>query len=122
MIGYTCLPQGLAALLEQQGGECWDWVHFLITGRAAVVMFWKCASGINDKDTGDVTDGKLGKELPGRTLEVDQEGQISLTEEMMRDDFLDLNHFIHHFLTISKNIIENLLLRPELHYCASGSV
>ena len=62
----------------------------------------------------DVTDGKLGKELPGRTLEVDQEGQISLTEEMMRDDFLDLNHFIHHFLTISKNIIVILLLRPEL--------
>ena len=78
MIGYTCgLPQGLAAFLEQQGGECWDWVHFLITGRAAVVMFWKCESGINDKDTGDVTDGKLGKELPGRTLEVGQEGQIS---------------------------------------------
>ena len=52
-------------------------------------MFWKCESGINDKDTGDMTDDKLGKELPGRTLEVGQEGQISLTEEMMRNDFLE---------------------------------
>ena len=41
VIGYTYgLSQGLAAFLEQQGGECWDWVHFLITGSAAVVMFW----------------------------------------------------------------------------------
>ena len=70
----------------------------------------------------DVTDGELGKKLPGRNLEVDQEGQNCLTEEKMRDDFLDLNHFIQHFLAISKNTIENLLLGPELHYCGSGFV
>ena len=70
----------------------------------------------------DVTDGELGKKLPGRNLEVDQEGQNCLTEEKMRGDFLDLNHFIQHFLTISKNTIENLLLGPELHYCGSGFV
>ena len=78
--GGKCYGWGTSCWLlfpKQQGVKCWDWVHFLITGRAAVVMFWKCESGINDKDTGDVTDGKLGKELPGRTLEVGQEGQIS---------------------------------------------
>ena len=71
VIGYTYgFPQGLAAFLEQQGGECWDWAHFLITGRAAVVMFWKCESGINDKDTGGKTDDKLGMEIPDKTLEI----------------------------------------------------
>ena len=45
-------------------------MHFLITGRAAVVMFWKCESGINDKDTGGKTDDKLGMEIPDKTLEI----------------------------------------------------
>ena len=67
----------LAAFPKQQGGKCSDWEHFLITGRAAVVMFWKCESGINDKDTGGKTDDKLGMEIPGRTLEVGQKGQSS---------------------------------------------
>ena len=44
---------------------------FLSLAALLLLCFWKCASGINDKDTVDVTDGKLGKELPGRTLEVD---------------------------------------------------
>ena len=34
-----------------------------------------CASGINDKDTVVVTDEDLGKKLPDRNLEIDQEGQ-----------------------------------------------
>ena len=46
-----------------------------------------CASGINDKDTVVVTDGELGKKLPGRNLEIDQEGQKGLTDEKMRGDF-----------------------------------
>ena len=34
---------------------------------------YNCASGINAKDTVVVTDGELGKKLPGRNLEIDQE-------------------------------------------------
>ena len=78
---------------------------FLSLAALLLLCFWKCASDINDKDTGDVTDGKLGKKLPGRTLEVDQEGQICLTEEKMRDDFFGFkslyssfsNHFQKHY-------------------------
>ena len=66
---------------------------FLSLAALLLLCFWKCASGINDKDTVVVTDGELGKKLPDRNLEIDQEGQKGLTDEKMRGDFLDLNHF-----------------------------
>ena len=54
-----------------------------------MLCFWKCASGINDDDTVGVTDGELGKNLPGRDLGVGQEEQDGLTAEMIRCDFLE---------------------------------
>ena len=36
----VCLGTSVNWLLyPQQGGECSDWEHFLITGRTAVIMF-----------------------------------------------------------------------------------
>ena len=69
-----------------------------------------------------MTDGELGKNLPGRDLGVGQEEQDGLTAEMIKCDFLIEITFIYHFLTLSKNTIANLLLGPEAHYCASGFV
>ena len=62
---------------------------FLSLAALLLLCFWKCASGINDKDTVDVTDGELGKNLPGRDLGVGQEEQDGLTAEMIRCDFLE---------------------------------
>ena len=53
---------------------------FVVTGHAAILSFWKCASGITDEDTIGVTDGKLGKEnFPDRDLGFGWEEQDGLS-------------------------------------------
>ena len=62
---------------------------FVVTGHAAILCFWKCASGITDEDTAGVTDGELGKNFPDRDLGFGWEEQDGLTAEMIRCDFLE---------------------------------
>ena len=90
-----CLGTSLIGcfILSNREGSAQIGSTFLSLAALLLLCFWKCASGINDKDTVVVTDGELGKKLPGRNLEIDQEGQKGLTDEKMRGDFLDLNHF-----------------------------